>query len=161
MSEGPKIHNEPHRMRGYKYSRKKLVVCPQEVVGPIYFMAIIIILKLTLKSPYMEAVLDTPGPHKLMSTMPLAGKKIVYAPNDNPSITDLMQKVEKALGPNIATFTSVANEDEILSRYEANFSSVYMGIVFDFTMSKDLRYIKALKTMCVIDFIYLIYSNIF
>ena len=141
---------------------KKLVVCPQEVVGPIYFMAIIIILKLTLKSPYMEAVLDTPGPHQLMSTIPLAGylvilklfifqttcfrKKIVYAPNDSPTITDLMQKVEKALGPNIATFTSVANEDEILSRYEANFSSVYMGIVFDLTMSKDLRYIRARKT---------------
>ena len=63
----------------------------------------------------------------------------MYAPNDNPTITELMQKVEKALGPNIATFTSVANEDEILSRYEANFSSVYMGIVFDLTMGKDLR----------------------
>ena len=45
----------------------------QEVVGPIYFMAIIIILKLTLKSPYMEAVLDPPGSSNVYYTAPLHG----------------------------------------------------------------------------------------
>ena len=45
----------------------------QEVVGPIYFMAIIIILKLTLKSPYMEAVLDPPGSSNVNYTAPLRG----------------------------------------------------------------------------------------
>ena len=52
-----------------------------------------------------------------------------------------MKKVGETLGPNMANFTAVADEDEILRRYEANFSSVYMGIVFDITTSgKDLRY---------------------
>jgi hypothetical protein len=34
----------------------------QEVLGPIYFMAIIVILKLTLTNPYFPAVTSTPGP---------------------------------------------------------------------------------------------------
>ena len=107
------------------------------MVGPIYFMAIIIILKLTLKSPYMEAVLDPPGASNVISTMPLRGwkhqtikeysctrtiimmpwfrKEIVYAPDD-PTITNLMQKVEKALGPAAASFTGVADEGEILKQ---------------------------------------------
>ena len=56
-----------------------------------------------------------------------------------------MRNVEETLGPNIASFSTVADEDEILRRYEANFSSVYMGIVFDITAGKDLRYMKAYK----------------
>ena len=68
-------------------------------------------------------------------------KNIVYAPNDNPIIGNLMQKVEAALGTNMARFSAVADEDEILRRYEANFSTVYMGIVFNITNGgKDLRY---------------------
>ena len=51
-----------------------------------------------------------------------------------------MKKVGETLGPNMANFTPVADEDEILRWYEANFSSVYMGIVFDITTGKDLRY---------------------
>ena len=51
-----------------------------------------------------------------------------------------MRKVEETLGPNIASFSAVADEDEILSRYEANFSTVYMGIVFKINAAKDLRY---------------------
>ena len=52
-----------------------------------------------------------------------------------------MQKVEKALGPAAASFTGVADEGEILKRYEADFSTVYMGIVFNITNgNKDLRY---------------------
>ena len=56
-----------------------------------------------------------------------------------------MRKVEETLGPNIASFSAVADEDEILRQYEANFSTVYMGIVFDITARKDLRYMKANK----------------
>ena len=51
-----------------------------------------------------------------------------------------MAKVEESLGPNMASFTAAADEEEILRRYEANFSSVYMGIVFNITTGKDLRY---------------------
>ena len=52
-----------------------------------------------------------------------------------------MQKVEKTLSPVAASFTGVANEGEILKRYEADFSTVYMGIVFNITNgNKDLRY---------------------
>lgn len=72
--------------------------------------------------------------------MPWFRKEIVYAPDD-PTITNLMQKVEKALGPAAASFTGVADEGEILKRYEADFSTVYMGIVFNITNgNKDLRY---------------------
>ena len=56
-----------------------------------------------------------------------------------------MRKVEETLGPNIASFSPVADEDEILRRYEANFSTVYMGIVFNITAAKDLRYMKGCK----------------
>ena len=56
-----------------------------------------------------------------------------------------MRKVEETLGPNIASFSAVADEDEILRRYEANFSTVYMGIVFNITAAKDLRYMKGCK----------------
>ena len=56
-----------------------------------------------------------------------------------------MRKVEETLGPNIASFSPVADEDEILRRYEANFSTVYMGIVFNITAAKDLRYMKRCK----------------
>ena len=72
--------------------------------------------------------------------VPWFRKKIVYAPDNDPTIRNLMRKVEGTLGPNMATFTAVADEDEILSRYEANFSTVYMGVVFNTTSTKDLRY---------------------
>ena len=61
-------------------------------------------------------------------------------------IGNLMQKVGEALGPNMASFTAVADEDEILRRYEANFSTVYMGIVFNITTEKDLRYESVQKS---------------
>ena len=77
--------------------------------------------------------------------MPWFRKNIVYTPGNDTAIGNLMRNVEKALGPNIASFSAVADEDEILRRYEANFSSVYMGIVFDITAGKDLRYMKANK----------------
>merc|ERR1719295_598374 len=52
-----------------------------------------------------------------------------------------MQKVEETLGTNMARFSAAADEDEILRRYEANFSIVYMGIIFNITNGgKDLRY---------------------
>ena len=77
--------------------------------------------------------------------MPWFRKNIVYAPDNDTAIGNLMRNVEETLGPNIASFSAVADEDEILRRYEANFSSVYMGIVFDITAGKDLRYMKANK----------------
>ena len=72
--------------------------------------------------------------------IPLCRKNIVYSPDNDQTITNLMKKVEETLGPNMASFTAVADEDEILRRYEANFSAVYMGIVFNITTGKDLRY---------------------
>ena len=67
-------------------------------------------------------------------------KNIVYSPDNDQTITSLMKNVEETLGPNMASFTAVADENEILRHYEANFSTVYMGIVFTNTTGKDLRY---------------------
>ena len=73
-------------------------------------------------------------------------KNIVYSPDNDQTITSLMKNVEETLGPNMASFTPVADEDEILRRYEANFSTVYMGIVFNITTEKDLRYESVQKS---------------
>lgn len=45
----------------------------QEVLGPIYFMAIIVILKLTLTNPYFPAVTTSPGPQPSHYTAALLG----------------------------------------------------------------------------------------
>ena len=53
----------------------------QELLGPIYFLLIIIILKVALPDPHSEAFLDPPGPVDVTS-IDLAGANITVAPDD-------------------------------------------------------------------------------
>ena len=53
----------------------------QELLGPIYFLLIIIILKVALPDPHSEAFLDPPGPVAVTS-IDLAGVNITVAPDD-------------------------------------------------------------------------------
>ena len=55
----------------------------KELFGPIYFLAIIIILKLVLKNPHFDPVLDPPGPVNVVNPSATEqGQNISVAPDN-------------------------------------------------------------------------------
>ena len=78
-----KKRNKKHTLRVRKtLCEPQLNVYDQELFGPIYFLGIIIILKLVLKNPHFDSFLDPPGPVDVVAKNFLQNKNITIAPDD-------------------------------------------------------------------------------
>ena len=127
----------------------------QELLGPIYFLLIIIILKVALPDPHSEAFLDPPGPVAVTSMDithgVLAGVNITVAPDDQDTrnfITTLgfhnitftfLQVVTLNIYINLfERFDVVKDEEAMTDHYKTDPASIFMGIVFN-QRDTDLR----------------------
>ena len=125
----------------------------QELFGPIYFLGIIIILKLVLKNPHFDPVLDPPGPVDVRLSPNLGEHNITIAPNDEDTknfivqinqefqfdgVTfNFMEVLERKILLRTFKWKSMfQNEAAMDDAYEDNSASIFMGIIFNQTESE-------------------------